>query len=183
MWLLPPSDMEAAFQALTDHRESAAGGNFSTYIETIENIRSNYSGVDDAERMRNFIIDMYNNYGDAVRVAGAVTAMAPHGSQLISTRGCLAGPIFTQDGAITDSYIPADLYFGCLDGSWNNDGDNFWGESNDGIGGGDIDWYSEVYVGRIPADNASEATEQINKIIAYETGAPPFHTLPGGAES
>ena len=51
--------METAFQSLIDHRASAAGGSFSTHMENIEYIKTNYSGVDDAEKMRNFIIDMY----------------------------------------------------------------------------------------------------------------------------
>jgi len=175
--VITTAGMVAAFQALTNHRQSAAGGSFTTYIETISNIKNNYSGVDDAEKMRNFIKDMYTNYGTKYVVLGG-DCDGVHGSQTISTRGCYAlvngGSPPDQD---PDYYIPCDLYFGCLDGTWNNDGDSLWGESNDGVGGADIDWYSEVYVGRIPADNATEATAQINKIIAYETGSPPYKTL------
>jgi hypothetical protein len=169
--VITTASMMSAFTNLTNHRQSAAGGSFTTHIEDIANILSTYPGVDDAEQMRNFIIDMYNNYGTKYVVLGGDCDGA-HGTQTISTRGCYAAV-----GSTTDNYIPSDLYFGCLDGTWNNDGDGLWGESNDGIGGGDIDWVSEVYVGRIPADSATEATEQINKIIAYETGSPPYKTL------
>ena len=169
--VITTSSMITAFTNLTNHRQSAAGGSFTTHIEDIANILSTYSGVDDAEKMRNFIKDMYTNYGTKYVVLGGDCDGA-HGTQTISTRGCYAAV-----GSYTDTYIPADLYFGCLDGTWNNDGDSRWGETNDGIGGGDIDWQSEVYVGRIPADTATEATEQINKIIAYETGTPPYKTL------
>ena len=175
--VITTSAMISAFTNLTNHRQSTAGGNFTTHIEDIANILSTYPGVDDAEKMRNFIIDTYTNYGTKYVVLGGDCDGA-HGTQTISTRGCYA---LTNGGYPPDDdpdhYIPSDLYFGCLDGTWNNDGDGLWGESNDGVGGGDIDWYSEVYVGRIPADNATEATNQINKIIAYETGSPPNKTL------
>jgi Peptidase family C25/Propeptide_C25 len=175
--VITTSAMISAFTDLTNHRQSAAGGSFTTHIEDIDNILSTYSGVDDAEKMRNFIIDTYTNYGTKYVVLGGDCDGA-HGTQTISTRGCYA---LTSGGSPPDDdpdhYIPSDLYFGCLDGTWNNDGDGLWGESNDGVSGGDIDWYSEVYVGRIPADNATEATNQINKIIAYETGSPPNKTL------
>ena len=175
--VITTSAMISAFTNLTNHRQSAAGGSFTTHIEDIANILVTYSGVDDAEKMRNFIIDMNDNYGAKYVVLGGDCDGA-HGTQTISTRGCYA---LVNGGSPPDDdpdhYIPADLYFGCLDGTWNNDGDSLWGESNDGVEGADIDWESEVYVGRIPANNATEATAQINKIIAYETGSPPYKTL------
>ncbi|MDH3882191.1 MAG: C25 family cysteine peptidase, partial [Desulfobacteraceae bacterium] len=135
-----------------------------------------YSGVDLAEKMRNFIIDMYTHYGTQYVVLGGDCDGAPE-NQVIPTRGCYA-----QVGDYTDAYIPSDLYFGCLDGSWNFDGDALWGEINDGINGSDIDWFSEVYVGRIPADNYTEAMNQINKIIAFETHSSPTKILLTGEE-
>lgn len=169
--VITTSDMISAFAGLTSHRQSAEGGGFTTHIEDISNILSSYSGVDDAEKIRNFIIDMYNNYGTKYVVLGG-DCDGEHGTQTLSTRGCHVGL-----SSYTDDYIPTDLYFGCLDGTWNDNGNALWGESDDGIGGGDIDWESEVYVGRIPADNATEAATQINKIIAYETGSNPLQTL------
>lgn len=169
--VITTSSLISAFTTLTDHRASAAGGSFTTHIENIANILAVYPGIDSAEKVRNFIIDMRNSHGTEYVVLGGDCDGLP-ASQAIPIRGCYA-----VVGPHTDSYIPADLYFGCLDGTWNNDGDSLWGESNDGIGGGDIDWSSEVYVGRIPADSATEATTQINKIIAYETGNPPWKTL------
>ncbi|MBW2364648.1 MAG: hypothetical protein JRF25_06140 [Deltaproteobacteria bacterium] len=148
-----------AFKTLTSYRSSAQGGGYTTYIEDIANINNNYSGVDLAEKMRNFIRDMYNNYGTQYVVLGGDCDGAP-GNQVIPTRGCYA-----QVGTTTDTNIPSDLYFGCLDGSWNSNGNEYWGEPDDGV-----DWESEVYVGRIAADNDTEARNQIAKIIAFETG-------------
>jgi hypothetical protein len=170
--VITTADLISAFRTLTAHRESAAGGEYTTHIEDIATIAVNYSGDDLAERMRNFIIDMYINHGTQYVVLGG-DSDGPPGTQVIPSRGCYA-----MVGSTIDDNIPSDLYFGCLDGPWNHDGDSFWGESTDGVGGGDIDWESEVYVGRIPADNNTEALNHINKIIAFETtGNRPDKTL------
>jgi Peptidase family C25/Propeptide_C25 len=164
-------DLASAFETLTNHRASSEGGGYTVHIEYIDNIDATYHGVDLAEKMRNFIKDMYTHYGtEYVLLGGDSDGSSEY--QTIPTRRCYA-----QAGAFTDNSIPSDLYFGCLDGSWNEDGDAFWGEPNDGIDGGDIDWFSEVYVGRIPADDPIEATNQINKIIAFETSYRAAKTL------
>ena len=41
--------------------------------------------------------------------------------------------------------------------AWNNDGDGYYGEPNDGAGGGDVDMMAEVYVGRCAAGSTTEA--------------------------
>ena len=169
-------ELSQAFEELTAYRASSEGGGYTTYIEYIDDIAAIYSGVDLAEKMRNFIRDMYTNYGTQYVVLGGDSDGPPE-DQVIPTRGCYA-----HVGNYTDTNIPSDLYFGCLDGSWNSDGDGLWGETNDGIGGGDIDWFSEVYVGRIPADNYTEAMNQINKIIAFETHSSPTKILLIGEE-
>jgi hypothetical protein len=117
---------------------------------------------------------MYTNYGTQYVVLGG-DCDGPPAYQVIPTRG-----VYAHVGDYIDANIPSDLYFGCLDGSWNSDGDQYWGEANDGINGGDIDWFSEVYIGRIPADNYTEAMNQIDKIIAFETHSiPPKMLLTG----
>jgi len=169
--VITTAELSPAFETLTAHRASPAGGSYTTYIEHIDEIAAIYSGVDLAEKMRNFIKDMYTNYGTQYVVLGGDCDGSIE-NQVIPTRGCYASV-----GDYTDSNIPSDLYFGCLDGSWNFDGDELWGETNDGINGGDIDWFSEVYIGRIPADNYTEAMNQINKIITFENNGSPTKVL------
>ena len=38
-----------------------------------------------------------------------------------------------------ETAMPGDIYFACLDGTYNYDGDSYWGEPTDGTGGGDVD--------------------------------------------
>ena len=73
------------------------------------------------------------------------------------------------------SDMPGDVFFACLDGTWNSDGDSYWGEPNDGPGGTDVDLVAEVYVGRAAGDNSTEMTRFVNKTIWYLTSQ---HSLP-----
>ncbi|MFH1101488.1 MAG: NosD domain-containing protein [Methanobacteriota archaeon] len=68
-------------------------------------------------------------------------------------------------------YGPSDNYYACLDGSYNSDGDNDWGEPTDGGdipgGSGDVDLMAEVYVGRACVGNMTEVGIFVNKTVAY----------------
>jgi hypothetical protein len=67
-------------------------------------------------------------------------------------------------------HMPGDVYFACLDGTWNSDNDSQWGEPTDGPGGSDVDLIAEVYVGRASVGNAAEAARFVNKTIWYLEG-------------
>lgn len=71
-----------------------------------------------------------------------------------------------------ETYMPSDLFYACLDGPYNYDGDGKWGEPNDGTNGGDVDLYADVYVGRASVGNSAEATNFVDKTIAYLTKDP-----------
>ncbi|MEK8017266.1 MAG: C25 family cysteine peptidase, partial [Candidatus Parabeggiatoa sp.] len=164
--IITTDTLKSTFQTLADWRKSPPGGGFETHIETISNITSNYVGVDPAEKMRNFIKDSHLNHGTEYVVLGG-DSDNENGQPAVPTRGC-----HVDMGSYTDSDIPTDLYFGNLDGTWNDDNDSTWCEPVDGV-----DWYSEVYVGRIAADDPTEAENQIKKIIAFETSVSPLKTL------
>ncbi|MFH1101154.1 MAG: right-handed parallel beta-helix repeat-containing protein [Methanobacteriota archaeon] len=68
-------------------------------------------------------------------------------------------------GYITD--MPADIYYACLDGPFNFDGDEKWGEPTDGADGGDVDLLAEVYVGRACVGNLTEVGYFVNKTLWY----------------
>jgi hypothetical protein len=133
---------------LLSHKQSRG---LTATIVTIEDIYAGYTGIDNAQKLRNFIIEAYNNWEtEYVLLAGDVS--------IIPIR------YLYDDGAT----IPSDLYYQCLDGTYNNDGDTYWGEPNDGVGGGDVDLMAEVYVGRASAENATEMSNFVFKTITYE---------------
>ncbi|MDM8522623.1 C25 family cysteine peptidase [Desulfococcaceae bacterium HSG8] len=141
---------------LIDHRQARG---LSAVIVTTEDIYDNYPGTDNAERLRNFIIDAYNNWETGFVLLGGDTDIIPMRKLYCES----------WDGwdAETDD-IPSDLYYQCLDGNYNEDGDSRWGEPNDGENGGDVDLMAEVYVGRASAEDAEEMSNFVYKTMNYE---------------
>jgi len=164
-------NLYTSFQTLTDWKNTQYG--LTTYIETVENIYANYSGEDNPAKIRNFIKDAYTAWeteyivlgGDADGANDDQNAVVPH-------RG-----LYGYVGSYSDNDIASDLYFGCLDGDFDYDGDGIYGETGDGESGGDVDMLYDVYVGRICAQTATEAINHINKIINYENDAAPYKAL------
>lgn len=112
---------------------------FRCKVMTTEEIESTYSGGASNEKIRNFIKFAYNNWGTKFVTLGGDVNVVAHFPEKV-TYG------FNQK--IVDTDIP----FQCLDGeSWSSD------------------YEAEVYVGRISAENAQEFSNQIHKIITYET--------------
>jgi len=169
--LITTAALQSAFTPLLAHRASSAGGGFTTHSTTVETIAASQTGRDLAEKIRNYIKANYASHGTRFVVLGG-DADGPQAGQAVPTRGCPGA-----SGTYSDSYIPTDYYYACLDGTWDGNGNGVFGESTDGAGGGDIDWLAEVAVGRIPADTTDEAQNAIAKIIAYETGNNPFRAL------
>jgi hypothetical protein len=127
---------------------------------TVEEIVANYPGVDDAEKIREAIREGYTERGlRFVLLAG--DDVDDSGNRLVPYRGCLldAGGYRYEDA-------PVDFYYGALDGSWNADGDSVWCEPNE------IDYYSEVPIGRATVDTPAEADRFIDKLLTYEAGLP-----------
>lgn len=140
---------------LAEHRENRG---LKTVIFSIESILTTTPGVDDAEKLRNFIIDSYNDYDISYVLLGGDINIIP------------MRKLYCYASGETD-LIPSDLYYQCLDGTYNSDGDANWGETTDGENGGDIDLLSEINIGRASAQNANEMANFVYKTIAYETAS------------
>lgn len=130
----------------------------SAKIVTLEDIYATYDGVDKAERIRNFITDAYLNWGTEYVLLGGDADVVP-----VRRLWVMSNPE-TKQTTIT----AADLYYGCLAGSYNSDNDTLWGEPTDGEDGGDVDLVAEVYVGRACVGNATEVNNFVMKTLAYE---------------
>ena len=73
--------------------------------------------------------------------------------------------------------MASDQYYGCLDGSYNGNGNNVWGEPDDGPNGGDVDLLYDVHVGRFAVDERWQLKIIAGKTIAFENDFAMPHRL------
>ena len=159
------------FQALMAAKQARG---IETTIVTTEWIYANYDGTrpdggtDNQTRIRNFIIDAYQTWGTEYVLLGGDgdggDVGGESGDEIVPHRGLCAD----AGGEDIDYDIPADMYYGCLDGTFDNDGDGIYGEPTDGEGGGEVDLFGEVYVGRAAVDSEEELSNFVAKTLAYE---------------
>ncbi len=144
------------FQRLADHRTSLG---MPAVVKTVEWIEANYRhGADVQETIRIFLRDAYARWGVEYVLLGGDTDVLP---------ARFATSSLLPTGSME---VPADLYFACLDGNWNADGDYRYGESyySATYPGDDADFADELLVGRAPVSLSSEADAFVDKVIAYE---------------
>ncbi len=125
-------------------------------VITTEYIYSSQSGRDNPEKIRNFIKYAYQNWQTTFVLLGGDVEVVPE-------RKAYPGRV-SGDPAWNDT-IPADLYYSCLDGSWDGNSNNVFGEMGDSV-----DMAPEVYVGRAPVSNATEASRFVTKTVTYGQG-------------
>ncbi|TES94542.1 MAG: hypothetical protein E3J90_12280 [Promethearchaeota archaeon] len=159
--------------------------NDSQYIDAIEPLKkwresigvktlilsnfSEYDGIDTAEKIRNMIKEYYERENiQWVLLAGDAE------ESLIPIRYVYNRDTVDYEGAEHASwneyYKPTDFYYSSLSGTWDQDGDGNYGESekyNDN-GIDEITWVPDVYVGRLPASNPTELALMVNKTLKYE---------------
>ncbi|MCP4293443.1 MAG: hypothetical protein GY780_16575 [bacterium] len=159
--IITNAEMEAEFQRLADYKTSLG---MNTIVATREFISSNYrNGADIQETIRMFIKDAYAKWGVEYVMLGGDTDVLP--------ARYVDNTFYPVSGS---TEIPVDMYFACLDGNWNANGNAHYGEAEAEVeGAGDlVDFAEEVYLGRATVSNATAARSYVDKIIAYETAPP-----------
>jgi hypothetical protein len=148
--IVTSSALAPSFQVLADWK-TAKG--VPTQVRTVDWIEANSRrGSDLTETLRFFLQDAYANWGvKYVLLAGDTPEIPPR--YLYSS--------YYYGGTL----IPADIYFACLDGTFNADGDTQFGEQP--VDSPDL--YPELIVGRVPVSSPLAADVVVGKIIAYET--------------
>jgi len=151
---LKNSSGEYTFYDLISQREDQG---LSCTIKTVEEIKQEYPGVDTQEKIRNFIKDAYSNWDTKWVLLGGDVEYVP------------IRLLYDIDGFEKDeTHITSDVYYQCLDGDYNYDGDGDWGEEFDGVNGKTIDLLAEVYVGRAPVDDSLDLSSFVEKTLSYE---------------
>jgi hypothetical protein len=141
------------FQRLADWKTQSG---VPAVVRTLSFVRQEYPfGADDADRIRRFIRDAYSRWGTQWVLLGGDTDVIPHRNVFTTFFG--------------GETIPCDMYFSCLDGNWNADGDSTYGEGfvtaqNPGDA---TDLMPEVYVGRAPVVDVADVQRFVDKNFQY----------------
>ncbi len=164
------TDLADAFKPLINWKR--AKGIPSTIVTT-DYIDSTYTGRNLQEKIRNFAIDMYNNYGLEYLVLGGDYDQVPP-LWYYGPRDQDEAPEWTYN----TSYKATDLFYALLNGDnsqWDPDGDGLYLEYTSGTDpGGTVDEplpdkLPDILVGRISGDTYSEEAVVVQKILNYET--------------
>ena len=138
-----------------------------THVTALETILASFDGRDDAEKVRNYIIQEYENQGIMMVLLGGDANVVPWRALYC----------FPQEGTPAD-FLPADMYFSCLDGTWDDDDNGIWGEI------GEDDLLPEIAVGRMTFNNMTQFNNIMHKTLEYQANPVlgEFRTVVLGAE-
>ncbi len=123
-------------------------------VALIDTAIASFPGRDNAERLRNFVKHVYLTRGLTFLLLGGDTQIIPDRVAYAMTSN--AG--FASD----EDSLRADLYYADLDGTWDANGNGTFGEVDDSV-----DLYPDIFVGRVPVSNASQASGFIHKWLRY----------------
>jgi len=164
--IISPDDeaMVTEWQRLADWK-TASG--HPAVVRTTSWITSHYAtGSDLSESIRMFLQDCYAHWGLRWALLGGDTDTVP----CRYARSWFYNPADTDEG--TD--VACDLYYACLEGMWDYDGDGTFGESmRSGTQpgapqeGDKVDFTPEIHVGRVSARSAQEIRGFLDKYFIY----------------
>jgi len=150
--IIAPAAFKNEFQPLiTMH--NARG--IQVRVVTTDSINTVGTGWDLKEKIRNFIISQYQDFGiEYVLLAG--------NPSLVPYRGFYCYVI--SGSGYSDLNIPADLYFSGMDGNYDANGNHIYGEVAD-----NADLLPEIAVGRFTVNDTAELHRIIHKTVSYQT--------------
>jgi len=139
-----------SFQTFRDYK--IARGTHTTII-SVEEIYDHYEGADDQEKIRNFIIDAYIWWECDYILLGGDDAIIP--ARIVNFKGLI-------DFLNLSYTMSTDLYYACLDGDYDANGNGTFGEVGDLV-----DYFAEVAIGRACVEYASDVSKFVYKTLSY----------------
>jgi len=128
-------------------------------IASMTDIYANNEGRDNPEKLRTYIKSEYENHSIEYVVLGGDVQQVPY-------RGlyCQA-----QSSSLYEDYnIPADIYFSGLDGDWDSNENNVFGEYIAASSLEEADLYPELSVARLTFSSPAEFAKMMNKTEKYQ---------------
>ena len=134
---------------------------------------------DEQARIRNFIRYAYTELETKYVLLGGDADFSDESQNIVPVRCIYANEtgLPLGDEWFEEDDIPSDIYYACLDGNFNYDGDERWGEDEIGNDEADIDeadLLAEVWVGRACIDNEEDISNFAMKVISYQNSNDPY---------
>ena len=159
--IITPSQFTSQLQPLVDYKNNDGT---KTKMVTLGDIPN--TGVDEQESIKLYVKDAIENWG--------ITYLLLVGAGLVDDELFPVRYAWVPSGNYEEKF-PSDLYYADIYDSemafsnWDKDGDGKYAEysqmSNDMD---NVDMYPDVYLGKLPCNDANEVTTVVNKIINYE---------------
>jgi parallel beta-helix repeat protein len=141
------------------------------YIKNDTEVTANYSIFNDTTaKIRNFIRFAHQNWNAEYILLGGDVEIVPVRKLYVNISGWETSLLFDRS---IEGWIPSDLYYGNLNGTWNKDFDEKFGEIGNNAIKDEADIYSEVFIGRAPIDGKHDIATFVNKVINFETTIKP----------
>jgi hypothetical protein len=154
--------LDTVFQRLADWKTQKG---VPTVVRTMDWVYANYTGRDHAEQLRNYLKTLPDSGVRYVLLGGDVGVVPFRKAYAMN---CQWGSMVREDS------LPCDLYFADLDGSWDANNNNVFGEVDDAV-----DLYADLSVGRAPVNNVAQAQTFVRKVLDYERAAVPGYQNKG----
>jgi uncharacterized membrane protein len=153
--IITPLSYVSTYQVLADHHNATG---IVTTVVAVEDVYSgkyfSVQGADNAERIKYFIQDAIENWN-----AQYITLAGDYPS--IPRRFAKIAWDFATDLYYSDIYLSNGSF-----ADWNADGDAEWGEFTEDKA--NIDIRPDVYLGRLPSSNISQAVGMVEKVRYYD---------------
>ena len=154
MMVITSNGLAGAFVPFADWKTR---NGINTVVVTTDSIYSTYPGRDNQEKIRNCVIDYWQNHGLKWLLVGGDEPVVPVRTARIICEGS------TGD-------IATDLYYADLQYSWDSNGNNLFGEMSDSM-----DLFYDIFVGRAPVDDASDIANFLAKCTTYVNDPDPTY--------
>lgn len=185
MVIITSDEFVQTLDRFVDHKESVG---VHTYVKTVDEIYSEYDGVDEAEQIKYFILDAKEtqNITYVLLVGGLKSYLwaTPKDSKNLGLSGFYVPARYTavvngdEKGCLSDLYY-ADLYKYDEDTSqwvfedWDSNENGIIAEYGNSVSSRDsMDLNPDVYYGRLAVRSTKELNNVIDKIITYESTGP-----------
>ncbi len=163
--IIAPARFSDALEPLIEHKNSMG---VASILKTTEDIYAEYTGFDEAEKIKYFIKDALEEWGVSfVLLVGGVKQLPIRTTWFYQQHH----EHYWNESVLTDLYY-SDIYD--AEGnfsSWDTNGNGMYGEVFDNCPGVDdfCDLYPDVNIGRLACVKNAEVKTVVSKIIQYET--------------